>query len=100
MVVKLKRMWARHLTHRGEKRNVYRILDGKPKLEIQLGIIMHRRENNIKICLLKNLRLWVVVYYYFGIVFRVLISVWRPAIPTEYVRDFLQSLQENARAVL
>ena len=36
------------MTHVGEKRNIYRILEGKHKCWRLLGILMHRLKDNIR----------------------------------------------------
>jgi hypothetical protein len=42
-IIKLKRMrWARHVARMGEKRNVYRLLVGKPEGKRPLGRPRHR----------------------------------------------------------
>jgi hypothetical protein len=46
--------WAWHIEHVREKRNAYRILVGKPKLERLLGTPRHRWEVNIKMDLRWN----------------------------------------------
>jgi len=49
-VIKSKRMrWAGHVTHKGERRDVYRVLMGKLEGKRQLGRHRHRWESNIKI---------------------------------------------------
>jgi hypothetical protein len=40
--------WAGHIARKGERRNVYRVLVGKPEGNIPLGRLMPRREDNIK----------------------------------------------------
>jgi hypothetical protein len=40
--------WAGHVARMGEKRNVYRLLVGKPKGKRQLGRPRHRWIDNIK----------------------------------------------------
>jgi hypothetical protein len=41
--------WAGHVARMGEKRNVYRLLVGKPKGKISLGRQIRRFVDNIKI---------------------------------------------------
>jgi hypothetical protein len=41
-------IWAGHVAPTGEKRNVYRILVGKPEGRRPLGRPRHRWEDNIK----------------------------------------------------
>jgi hypothetical protein len=49
-MIKSKRMrWAGHVALMGEKRNVYRILMGKPEGKRPLGRTKRRWVNNIKI---------------------------------------------------
>jgi hypothetical protein len=45
--------WARHLARRGEKRNVNRLLVGKPEGKRQLGRTRRRWIENIKMDLLE-----------------------------------------------
>jgi hypothetical protein len=53
-IIKSRRMrWAGHLARMGEKRNVYRILVGKPERKRPLGRPRHKWINNIKIDLLE-----------------------------------------------
>jgi hypothetical protein len=48
-MIKSRRMrWARHVTCTGEKRNVYRILVGKPEGKRPLGRSRRRWEDNIR----------------------------------------------------
>jgi hypothetical protein len=48
-IIKSKRMrWARHVARMGEKRNVYRLLVGKPEGKRPLGRPRHRWIDNIK----------------------------------------------------
>jgi hypothetical protein len=48
-VIKSRRMrWARHVAHMGEKRDVYKILMGKPEGKRPLGRPGHICEDNIK----------------------------------------------------
>jgi hypothetical protein len=53
------RRWAGHVAQMGEKRNVYRLLLGKPEGKRPLGRPRHRWIDNIKVDLLK-IRLSVV----------------------------------------
>jgi hypothetical protein len=41
--------WVGHIAQIGEKRNVYRLLVGKPEGKIPLGRVRHRWVNSIKI---------------------------------------------------
>jgi hypothetical protein len=41
--------WAGHIARIGEKRNVYRLLVGKPKGKRRLGRPRHRWVNNVKV---------------------------------------------------
>ena len=41
--------WAGHVERMGERRDVYRVLVGKPEGKRQLGRHRYRLENNIKI---------------------------------------------------
>jgi hypothetical protein len=42
-IIKLRRMrWAGHVARKGEKRNVYRLLVGKPEGKRPLGRLRHR----------------------------------------------------------
>jgi hypothetical protein len=53
-IIKSRRMsWAGHVAQMGEKRNVYRLLVGKPEGKRPLGRPRHRWEDNIKIDLLE-----------------------------------------------
>jgi hypothetical protein len=48
-MIKSRRMrWTGHIARKGEKRNAYRILVGKPEGKRQLGRTRHRWVNNIK----------------------------------------------------
>ena len=48
-VVKSRRMrWAGHVARMGERRDVYRVLVGKPEGKRPLGRTRHRWEDNIK----------------------------------------------------
>jgi hypothetical protein len=48
-VIKSRRIkWARHVTHMGEGRGVYRVLVGRPEGKRPLGRPRHRWEDNIK----------------------------------------------------
>jgi hypothetical protein len=48
-MIKSRRMrWARHVARRGEKRNAYRILVGKPEGKRPLGRPRHRRWTILK----------------------------------------------------
>jgi hypothetical protein len=48
-MIKSRRMrWDGHVARMGEKRNVYRILVGKPEGKRPLGRRRHRQMNNIK----------------------------------------------------
>jgi hypothetical protein len=48
-MIKSRRMrWAGHVARTGAKRNVYRILVGKPKGKKPLGRVRYRCEDNIK----------------------------------------------------
>jgi hypothetical protein len=50
----LRRMrWAGHVARMGEKRNVYKLLEGKPKGKRPLGRTRRRRIDNIKMDLLE-----------------------------------------------
>jgi hypothetical protein len=40
--------WVGHVAHVGEKRDVYRVLAGKPEVKRPLGGDRHRWEGNIK----------------------------------------------------
>jgi hypothetical protein len=45
-LIKSRRMrWAQHVTYMGERRDVYRVLVGKPEAKRQLGRLRHRLEN-------------------------------------------------------
>jgi hypothetical protein len=47
--IKARRMrWTGHVARMGEKRNLYRILVGKPDQKRSLGNLRHRRVDNIK----------------------------------------------------
>jgi hypothetical protein len=49
-IIKIRRMrWAGHVARMGEKRNIYRILVGKPEGKRPLGRRRHRWVENIKI---------------------------------------------------
>jgi hypothetical protein len=49
MIIKSRRMrWARHVARKGEKRNAYRILVGKPEGKGPLGRPRRRWEDNIR----------------------------------------------------
>jgi hypothetical protein len=49
-MIKSRRMrWAGHVARRGEKRNAYKLLVGKPEGERSLGILRRRCVDNIKI---------------------------------------------------
>jgi hypothetical protein len=49
-IIKSRRMrWAGHVTRMGEKRDVYRLLVGKPEGKRPLGRIKRRLVDNIKI---------------------------------------------------
>jgi hypothetical protein len=53
-IIKSSRMrWARHVARMGEKRNVYRLLVGKPEGNRPLGRPRRRRIDNIKMDLLE-----------------------------------------------
>jgi hypothetical protein len=53
-ILKSRRMrWAGHVARMGEKRNVYRLLEGKPEGKRPLGRPRHRRIDNIKMDLLE-----------------------------------------------
>jgi hypothetical protein len=53
-IIKLRRMrWAGHVARMGEKRNMYRLLVGKPKGKGPLGRLRHRWRDNIKMDLLE-----------------------------------------------
>jgi len=41
--------WARHVVRMGDRRDVYRVLVGKPDGKRQLGRPKHRLEDNVKI---------------------------------------------------
>jgi hypothetical protein len=48
-VIKVRRTrWAGHVARMGEKRGVYRVLNGKPEGKRQLGRPRHRWDDNIK----------------------------------------------------
>jgi len=48
-VIKSRRMrWAGHVAHVGERRDIYRVLVGKPEGKRPLGRPRHRWENNVK----------------------------------------------------
>jgi hypothetical protein len=48
-VIKSKRMrWAGHVAHNGERRDVYRVLVGKPEGKRLVGRPRRRKEDNIK----------------------------------------------------
>jgi hypothetical protein len=62
-IIKSRRMrWAGHVARMGEKRNVYRLLVGKPEGKRPLGRRRHRWIDNIKMNLLE-IRLSVVDYW-------------------------------------
>ena len=45
-LIKSRRMrWAQHVAYMGERRDVYRVLVGKPEVKRQLGRHSHRLEN-------------------------------------------------------
>jgi hypothetical protein len=48
-MIKSRRIWAGHVERMGEKRNVYRILVGKPEGQTPLGRPRRRWVDNIKI---------------------------------------------------
>jgi hypothetical protein len=53
-IIKPRRMrWAGYVARMGEKRNVYRLLVGKPEEKRPLGRPIHRWVNNIKMDLLE-----------------------------------------------
>jgi hypothetical protein len=53
-IIKLRRMrWAGHVARMGEKKNMYRLLVGKPERRKPLGSPRHRWIDNIKIDLLE-----------------------------------------------
>jgi hypothetical protein len=53
-IIKSRRMrWAGHVARMGEKRNVYRLLVGKPEGKRPLGRPRHRWLDNIKMDLLE-----------------------------------------------
>jgi hypothetical protein len=53
-IIKSRRMrWAGHVARMGEKRNVYRLLVGKPERKRQLGRPRYRWIDNIKMDLLE-----------------------------------------------
>jgi hypothetical protein len=53
-IIKSSRMrWAGHVARMGEKRNVYRLLVGKPEGKIPLGRLRRRWIDNIKMDLLE-----------------------------------------------
>jgi hypothetical protein len=45
--------WAGHVARRGEKRNAYRLLVGKPEVKRPLGRPRRRREDNIRMDLVE-----------------------------------------------
>jgi hypothetical protein len=54
IIIKSRRMrWAGHVARIGEKRNVYRLLVGKPDGKSPLGRLRHRWMDNIKMDLLE-----------------------------------------------
>jgi hypothetical protein len=53
IIKSLRMRWAGHVTGMGEKRNVYRLLVGKPDGKRPLGRPRHRWINNIKMDLLE-----------------------------------------------
>jgi hypothetical protein len=53
-IIKSRRMrWAGHVARRGQKKNVYRLLVGKPERKRPLGRPRRRRIYNIKVDLLE-----------------------------------------------
>jgi hypothetical protein len=52
-IIKSRMRWAGHVARMGEKRNVYRILVGKPDRMRPLGRLRHRWMDNIKMDLLQ-----------------------------------------------
>jgi hypothetical protein len=51
-VIKSRRIrWAGHVAHMGEKRGLYRVLVGKPKVKSPLGRPTHRWEDNTNLVL-------------------------------------------------
>jgi hypothetical protein len=53
-IIKSRRMrWAGHVVRMGEKRNVYRLLVGKPEEKRPLGRPRHRWIDNIKMDILE-----------------------------------------------
>jgi hypothetical protein len=53
-IIKKRRMrWARHVARMGEKRNVYRLLVGKPEGKRPLGRLRRRWVHNIKMNLVE-----------------------------------------------
>jgi hypothetical protein len=46
-------MWTRHVARIGEKRNVYRLLEGKPEGRRPLGRPRHRWLDNIRMDLVE-----------------------------------------------
>jgi hypothetical protein len=53
-MIKSRRMrWAEHIARMGEKRNIYRIIVGKPEGKKPLGKSKRRWEGNIKAVLIK-----------------------------------------------
>jgi hypothetical protein len=56
IIIKWRRMrWAGHVARMGEKRNVYRLLVGKPEGKRPLGIPRRRWMNNIKMDLFRDM---------------------------------------------
>jgi hypothetical protein len=51
--------WVRHVAQMGEKRNVYRLLVGKPEGKRPLGRRRHRWIDNIKMDLLETGLVWL-----------------------------------------
>jgi hypothetical protein len=53
-VIKLRRLrWARHVACLENKRDIYRVIEGKPGEKRQLGRPRGKQENNIKMQLQK-----------------------------------------------
>jgi hypothetical protein len=52
-IIKSRMRWAGHVTRMGEKRNVYRLLIGKPEGKRSLGRLRRRWMDNIKMDLLE-----------------------------------------------
>jgi len=58
--IKLRRMrWAGHVARMGERRDIYRVLVGKPEGKRPLGRLRHRWEDNIKMDL-QEVGFWVM----------------------------------------